>query len=128
MTRSRTRLHAWIWLALIAFTGTRLSDIHLHLCFDGSEPPAAMHMADGAVHDDAHHRETRHVDQDVDVFDALLLAKKNDSAHDSVAIWRAPLVLLDVRVLISQVARSVLSLRIRPPLFHLRPPLRGPPR
>jgi hypothetical protein len=116
-----------MWLAVIAFTATRLSGVHLHLCFDGSEPPTAVHMVDGSVHDDAHHRESRHVDQDVSVFDALL-AKKSDSSGDLAAVSRGPLVLLDVRVLLTEIARSVLSLPIHPPPFYLRPPLRGPPR
>jgi hypothetical protein len=127
MTRSRTRMHAWMWLAVIAFTATRLSGVHLHLCFDGSEPPAAVHMVDGAVHDDAHHRETRHVDQDVSVFDALL-AKKDDSSGQLAAVSPGPLLLLYIPVLLTQRARAVLSLAIPPPPLRLRPPLRGPPR
>lgn len=127
MMRLRMHRHTWIWFVVVAFTVTRLSDAHLHLCFDGSEPPAAVHMADGAVHDDAHHRESRHIDQDVSLYDTLL-AKKDDSSADLAAVSTRPLLLLYVPVLLAERARSALSLAIPPPPFRSRPPPRGPPR
>jgi hypothetical protein len=117
----------WFWLALIAFLATRLVDVHLHLCFDGQEPASAVHMADGAVHDDAHHIDKEHADRDVDMFDAILLKKLADPSDTLLAAFVAILLL---SVLPSRSHRVPLG--ADPPivlrsLLLLRPPLRGPP-
>jgi hypothetical protein len=42
----------WIWLLCIVLLAVRMSGAHLHLCFDGAEPPFAIHAGDIAGHDD----------------------------------------------------------------------------
>jgi hypothetical protein len=75
----------WTWLAGFAllFAGITNAHSHVHYCFDGSEPAAAVHIADSAAHhheapghsDDA----TDHDDLDVDVPNqALAKAVKYD--------------------------------------------------
>jgi hypothetical protein len=42
----------WTWLAAAAmlFAGLTNAHSHVHYCFDGQEPPAAVHLADSADH------------------------------------------------------------------------------
>ncbi len=118
----------WIWLALIAFMVTRLVDAHLHLCFDGQEPPAAVHMTDGAGHDDSHHVDSQHQDRDVQMLDTALVKKVGESADVLIPAFLAAvflLLLFDVR------GRLWLRSNDAPPILRalhsLKPPLRGPP-
>ncbi|HEY5810335.1 MAG TPA: hypothetical protein VIT67_20345 [Povalibacter sp.] len=125
---SRARIaHPWFWLVLIAFVATRLADAHLHLCFDGQEAASAMHVADGAVHNDAHHTDSEHADRDVDVFDAVLLKKLADStdllALTFVAAWLIFLIPARRHDWTHDLASPVASRSV----FHLKPPSRGPP-
>jgi hypothetical protein len=65
---------------------TRLGGTHLHLCFDGSEPPISLHVADAGDH---HPGESApHADQDV-ALGADLLVKKPAVASIS-GRWRSP--------------------------------------
>jgi hypothetical protein len=117
----------WIWLVIAAVLIGRVEGAHLHLCFDGSEPPAAVHMADGVDHDDAHHVETKHVDQDVDLFDATLFKKVLDGV-DAPVVFAATLLFLLPIVTQSFVRPAPLA---HPPprrMFAFDPPPRGPPR
>jgi len=77
----------WSWLAGFAllFAGITNAHSHVHYCFDGQEPPAAVHLSDNAAHhhdDDAlgHSDDgTDHDDLDVDVpSQALAKAVKYD--------------------------------------------------
>jgi hypothetical protein len=42
----------WSWLAAVAVlvAGVTNAHSHVHYCFDGSEPPAAVHLADAIDH------------------------------------------------------------------------------
>lgn len=58
-----------LWVLALAFLTVRASDTHLHLCFDGQEPPASVHLADASVHNDEHHQAgEHHADKDLDPF------------------------------------------------------------
>lgn len=116
----------WLWIAFVAFLATRVSDAHVHLCFDGQEPPTAVHMADGSVHNDAHHADSEHTDQDIGLFDALLVKKGDDSPDlDSFlpALGMLVVVSEDDR---TQPLAAYRAPAIRPP-FRLIPQPRGPP-
>lgn len=118
----------WIWLVLIAFLATRLVDVHLHLCLDGQEPPASVHVYDGSIHDDEHHADaSSHADRDVEVLDAVLLKKAADPFDALIPLVFAGLLLL----LLSPGGCRLLPVA-SPVVFRslllLRPPLRGPPR
>lgn len=60
----------WIWSLCIALLVARISGAHWHLCFDGSEPAAMMHVAESnghhesAVHHEhgVHHEDNQHED------------------------------------------------------------------
>jgi hypothetical protein len=118
---------SWLWLVLIAFLAIRLGGAHLHLCFDGQEPPAAVHMADGSIHDDAHHAEAEHTDRDVQVFDAAVVKKAGGSADLLAAVFVVAILLLLAPPAGAFRQRANDAPVFRRTLFVLRPPLRGPP-
>lgn len=127
MFASRPHRSIWIWLVLAAVLIGRLEGAHLHLCFDGNEPPAAVHMADGADHDDAHHLDTQHVDQDVDMFGATLVKKMLEGVDAPLVFAAALLFILPV---VTQSVERPAPLT-HPPfrrIFAFDPPPRGPPR
>lgn len=127
MFLSRPHRSLWIWLVIAAVLIGRFEGAHLHLCFDGSEPPAAVHMADGADHDDAHHMETQHVDQDVDMFGATLVKKVYEGV-DAPVVFAASLLFL-LPVVTQSFVRPAPLLHPTPKrLFAFDPPPRGPPR
>ena len=99
---------------------------HLHLCFDGQEPPATLHLVDSGLEHSPGLASLQHQDEEVDIGLASLL-KKSLSALDIPPVAYAAFV----RPLES---RSQLVLRSghgRGPSFidvtRLLPPLRGPP-
>ena len=113
-------------LALAAFAFGRVTGAHLHLCFDGSEPPLTLHTADSA-HVDHHAGESQHHD-DLDVEPiGDLLAKSAQLLM--LAVFATAILLF---ALLAPPWRLVTidrdSLRpARPPPPFLRPPLRAPP-
>lgn len=120
------RLMLWA-LVLTVFT-VRASDTHLHLCFDGQEPPTSVHFADASVHDDDHHpTDDSHADQDLDPFVGMLL--KSAGTDPDVALPVSVIAL----VLLLPLPRDAVLVPSEPepvaadPPFYLRPPLRGPP-
>jgi hypothetical protein len=105
----------------------RIGGVHLHLCFDGQEPPATLHLLDGGSEhmlDDAD--PLPHKDGNLDEASASIV-------KSLLATFDLPLLLLTVLVAwlrASQPAfpapqRGDRPLR-RSPSFLL-PPLRGPP-
>lgn len=105
----------------------RASDTHLHLCFDGLEPPATVHFADASVHQDDHHDGQDHSDRDVDPFVGAF-TKSDDTEGDVAAFMVASSVLLSVRPARDEPPRpSEPPYAAAGPPHHLRPPLRGPP-
>lgn len=126
MSGLRLSTRPWFLILIFAVLMTRLSGIHLHLCFDGQEPPASIHVADDPAHNDAHHLEEHHTDKDVEVFDAVLT--KSKGLADLPILLVAGLLLL---VLMRSTGRQwPLDAFYRVFPFHafaLRPPSRGPP-
>lgn len=126
MSGLRLSTRPWFLILIFAVLITRLGGVHLHLCFDGQEPPASIHVMDDPAHNDAHHIQEQHTDQDVEVFDAVLT--KSKGAVDLPMLFAACLLLL---VLMRPTGRQWppdAFHRIFPPQsFALRPPSRGPP-
>lgn len=116
----------WFWLVLFAFVATRFAGVHLHMCFDGQEAPAAVHMADGAVHHDEHHATSSHNDRDIDLFDAALLKKVADTDVLIPLFFAALLFLLRPSPYRMWPRWAVRVVPADDPL-RLKPPLRGPP-
>jgi hypothetical protein len=100
----------------------------VHYCFDGQEPPAAVHLVDSTDH---HHEApghsdegTEHDDLDLDVPNqALSKAVKHDLPAIDVVAWTMP---------IESLPRGALAASVDvPPAPNLRyalPQLRAPPR
>jgi len=74
----------WTWLAGLAvlFAGLTNAHSHVHYCFDGQEPPAAVHLVDSTDHAHevpGHDGGAEHDDLDLDVPNqALAKAVKHD--------------------------------------------------
>jgi hypothetical protein len=117
-----------LWTVILAVLAVRLADTHLHLCFDGQEAPASVHLADASVHHEADHDEGQaHADQDVDPFVGTL-AKSDDDSQPLLALIVGTLLTIDL--LPPDHAAPAFPLETplaTDPPFHLRPPLRGPP-
>jgi hypothetical protein len=99
---------------------------HLHLCFDGLEPPVALHhLADGGNHLDHHSPQQQHADADVD-FDTLL-RRATENGHHAPAV--APTAAqASMPVASTTLARRVMAPSIvRAAPWFLQPPLRAPP-
>ena len=120
----------WTWLAGFAllFAGLTNAHSHVHYCFDGSEPPAAVHLADSS----AHHHEApgpsddgiEHDDLDVDVPNqALAKAVKYDLPAIPVLAWTMPLEALPGSTLADRVDTPP-----HPNPRYALPQLRAPPR
>lgn len=121
------RLASRVWLLLLicgALLFARLGGAHLHLCFDGSEPPASLHVTDSGHHPD-HHDDRAHADRDVPlVGDALTKSGKwgLDLPLLLTALWLVTVLFARLRI---TAADSPPPSASRP--RFCRPPLRGPP-
>lgn len=123
--RDRAPPKAWL-LTLIcaALLFARLGGAHVHLCLDGSEPPASLHVTDSGHHADHHDGQT-HDDRDVSLLgDALTKSGKSgfDLPFVLAALWLATVLFARLRITAADSPPPYAS----PPRFH-RPPLRGPP-
>lgn len=125
----RLRSHPVVlWAVVLAVLAVRLSDTHLHLCFDGQEAPASVHLADASVHHDEDHSDQgSHADQDIDPFVGTLV-KSDDDTQPLLAFIVGALLTFDLL----PPDHAVPAFNRESPLaaddpFHLRPPLRGPP-
>jgi hypothetical protein len=120
----------WTWLAGFAllFAGLTNAHSHVHYCFDGSEPAAAVHLVDSTAH---HHEASGHSDDgiqhddlDVDVpNEALTKPVKHDLPAIPVLAFPIPLDALPGGTF----ADSVDTPPLPPPRYAL-PQLRAPPR
>jgi hypothetical protein len=127
MLRYRPFVRIWIALISLAIMAMPVSGAHLHLCFDGGEPPATFHpLEDGSAHDDSAASGT-HNDKDVSL-QGVALAKKHDGALDlPAALTVAALV---IRMPVTTPAPTFDTHVAAPiPLRVARvlPPLRAPP-
>ncbi len=116
-----------LWVVLIALLAVRMTDAHLHMCFDGQEPRSSLHVSDSGQHHDSTN-EANHVDTDVSLSVLVLLKAGKLDSND------LPLLLLGAFALWGLFAprtRDVVpvasAVPVRALLFFLRPPLRGPP-
>lgn len=123
--RRESRFQTWLLALLcVALLLGRVNGAHLHLCLDGSEPPASLHLSETG-HDADHHNDTAHDDVDVTL--------PGDAASKPAKLsLDLPLLVLALLLLrLPRTAAPRLRNRGRPahttdPLL-LRPPLRGPP-
>jgi hypothetical protein len=106
----------------------RIAGVHLHLCFDGSEPPLSYHVADSGIHHaDEHGAGETHSDRDMPVAGDVV-AKKSTHGHDAALLWLVSALLLFLLAPARQIRPAATDPpRLRSPVSWLRPPLRGPP-
>ena len=124
-THSFARL--WlITLVSVSLLAVRVSGVHLHLCRDGQEPPAAVHLSDAGDHDD-HHAPADEPHADLDVLFDDGIAKTAKSLFDLPSLAgpaAAPYVLVALQGAVwTQDRRTIFRTVSR----LLRPPSRGPP-
>lgn len=120
----RYRHRLWLLsLLCIAVLVMRVGGAHLHLCFDGSEPPASLHFEDAGHHPDHH---VAHDDVDVSLL-ADALTKTGKLGLDLPLLLLAAFCLSFLLRASPQAFRRRAALDLRPPPAHLRPLLRGPP-
>ncbi len=119
----------WTWLAAVAvlFAGLTNAHSHVHYCFDGQEPPAAVHLADGAHHEHelpGNSGGTEHDDRDVDLPNqALAKAVKYDLAAITPHVWTAAFEPIPRGALVDTV-----DVAKAPDPRYVHPQLRAPPR
>lgn len=108
------------------FLAVRVGGSHLHLCYDGAEPLASLHLVDDGLHHGAPDADAGHQDADVPVAaEGLVKAAKLD--------FDLPLLLLTSLLLWSWLrpTQQPAPGYRNPPApaagRYLRPPLRGPP-
>jgi hypothetical protein len=128
----------WAWIASFAvlFAGVTNAHAHVHLCFDGQEPPASVHLSDKSGHHDSvrpsdqiagfgHYADDEdHDDVDLDLANPALA---KTFKHDVTAIcptWHkgAPIVRSVAEAPAPALDRPIASTRT-----YLHPPLRAPP-
>jgi hypothetical protein len=112
----------------VLFAGVTGAHAHVHLCFEGQEPPASIHGAHGghdhhSLEDDRDHDD--HDDIDVDLEEPVLVKafKPDHSLIASALISLAPLVGHAAVAAIGGPGKGP-----DPPIPFVRPLLRAPPR
>ena len=121
------RLQSWLLTLLCVLLLLRVEGAHLHLCFDGNEPPASIHLLDIGIHHGSEPgMSAPHQDQDVSLSDEALF-KASQPGFDFPPVLLAALLLW---------ALLRTPIRLTPPSSTpvapsasrvLLPPLRGPP-
>jgi hypothetical protein len=100
---------------------------HVHLCFDGQEPPASIYGADHDEHGHGHHeleRDSEHDDLDVDLQGQAVL---KSFAHDLFAVAALPVQHLAPVAGTARISAKTHRAIPRAPPLYARPLLRGPP-
>ncbi len=124
---SRPFLRIWIALISLAIMVMPVSGAHLHLCFDGGEPPATFHaIEDGSAHD-APAVGGAHNDKAVSL-EGVALAKKQDGTFDLPAALTA--VTLVIRIPVTSPAPAFdtdVATPVPLRIARILPPLRAPP-
>jgi hypothetical protein len=116
-----------LFLAFACLIVARVSGTHLHLCFDGSEPRASIHLGEDGEADLHFGAQSPHDDLDVSLV-ANVVVKLAAAGVDLLPAIIAAIVLfglLQTAVIRAPVARSAGPALT--PTFELRPPPRGPP-
>ena len=128
MFRSNNNIQRWlIGMLCIVLLSARVGGAHLHLCFDGLEPPVSMHPADDSFDHHGPGYSVAHHDEDISLI-ADAIAKSAKPKIDIPPMLLAALLLL---VLVIRQTRTPLlrrrAVRATTAPAYLLPPLRGPP-
>lgn len=126
MTRFRASAILLLCIALLVVRGMGLG-MHVHFCFDGSEPPVALHIAADTVDHEHQGIEPIHDDFDVSVVgDAV--GKIAKATLNLPVLLLACALLLFSRTTPPTLLWAGLAAPIRSGARYIRPPLRAPPR
>ncbi|MBU0795316.1 MAG: hypothetical protein Q8L99_04110 [Polycyclovorans sp.] len=104
----------------------RVGGAHLHLCFDGGEPPANLHLMDSGLHHSEPGMTADHHDVDVAVVGEVL-AKVAKLGLDLPILLLMAVLVWSLFQAPSKVAYEFRNLFSPSAARSLRPPLRGPP-
>lgn len=117
--------HWVVSLCALAFLAASVLGTHMHLCFDGQEPPSSLHVLDGE-HLDHHAGEAQaHDDLDVDLLgEPLLKTFKLDLPV--LALLAACFLLMPTRAATLPLPARRIAVPLPLPR-HWRPLLRAPP-
>ncbi|MBM0105461.1 hypothetical protein JM946_11915 [Steroidobacter sp. S1-65] len=113
-----------LWTLVLAVLTVKVSGAHVHLCMDGQEPPAAVHIAD--LHDDEHHQDEGQADKDVNPLVGTL-AKKGGPEFDVALAVALTVLSWELPVAKTGVPAAEPDSLPTDDSFYWRPPLRGPP-
>jgi hypothetical protein len=124
----RRKPRSWIVALGALLLVARLGSDHVHLCFDGSEPPATVHGIDSGIHHEegaGHDDGIEHVDGEVQLpgFTAgKAKSAQADSGFVAPTLWRLVAIRPAAAVRVAEPALPEPTTRP-----FLRPPTRGPP-
>lgn len=123
-----SRLHQpWLLTLLcVMLLVVRVGGAHLHLCFDGGEPPASLHLMDNGVHHGAPGMDAQHQDADIAVAGEVLV-KFAKLGLDLPVLLLAALLVWSLLQAPRQPAPGYRNPLSPSTASFLRPPLRGPP-
>ena len=126
MNRTFLLVRSWMAILSIAILAMPLGGAHLHLCFDGGEPPASLHATDDGVH---HSAKATPIHHDVDVQLAnTALGKKVSDSSDGPALLAAAFIVLPLPSIEAVVVpQQRIDSFVPVAAVRLLPPLRGPP-
>jgi hypothetical protein len=137
------RSRAWLFVAAFAllFAGITNAHAHLHVCFDGQEPPASVHFGEESAHEHsgahglidsglAHHASgdgAPHDDTDVDLGNQALAKTVK---HDDVAAAVLAVLFWDHEIgpAAANLAPAEANAPLRPVRSYSLPLSRAPPR
>lgn len=121
-----SKLALCLWVLAIALMAVRISGAHVHLCSDGQEAAASLHLLDSAPHHAGDEDIADHQDRDLKISDAAIF-KKNDTGSDLMPLLVSLIFLLvlpHIRVFIPAASSILLPTG---PRLYFTPPMRGPP-
>ena len=116
-------------LSCIMLLLAQASGAHLHLCFDGGEPPASVHLTEDGGADLHPGVGSPHNDMDVSLVGSVVVKKATDMGLGLTPLLVASIVLFGALFQFSATILIPSDLDVPAPdgPFELRPPLRGPP-
>ena len=113
-----------LWTFVLAVLTVKVSGAHVHLCMDGEEPPASVHIAD--LHNDEHHQDEGQADKDVNPLFGTL-AKKGGLDFDVALAITLTVLSWDLPVARAGPFPAESESIPTDDSIYWRPPLRGPP-
>ena len=125
MLRSSTFVRTCVGILCVAALVMRVGGAHLHLCLDGSEPPASVHLSEDDVHHHGAGASNPHHDIDVSL---TSVAMGKGSKIELPVLILATLVAFIVPVVGgTPVPHERTQFQIPRQIFWFQPPLRAPP-